>query len=242
LLTYGGSKPGAHVRETAPEPRAISLVQHHSFVRLPEPGYRPRPLDPRGGSFGITFADYAAPLGEPIERRWLARARLQKVDPTAASDPVVEPIVYYVDPGAPEPIRSALVEGARWWNQAFEAAGYRNAFQVEILPEDADPMDVRYNLIQWVHRSTRGWSYGSSVTDPRTGEIIKGHVTLGSLRVRQDFLIARALVGGFTDDGEAPVSSSRWRWRGCASSRRTRSVTPSAWPTTTLPASTAALR
>ncbi|HEU5022610.1 MAG TPA: zinc-dependent metalloprotease, partial [Bryobacteraceae bacterium] len=104
---------------------------------------------------------------------------------------------YYLDPGVPEPIRSALLEGARWWSQAFEAAGFRNAFRVEMLPADADPMDIRYNVIQWVHRATRGWSYGSPITDPRTGEIIKGEVTLGSLRVRQDFLIAQGLIAKY---------------------------------------------
>ncbi|GAB3818289.1 hypothetical protein GCM10028895_15350 [Pontibacter rugosus] len=109
----------------------------------------------------------------------------------------MEPIVYYVDNGAPEPIRTALVEGGRWWNQAFEAAGYKDAFRVEVLPDSADPMDVRYNVIQWVHRSTRGWSYGASVTDPRTGEIIKGHVSLGSLRVRQDYMIAEGLLAPY---------------------------------------------
>ncbi|MDZ7644674.1 MAG: zinc-dependent metalloprotease [Woeseiaceae bacterium] len=135
--------------------------------------------------------------------RYARRHRLEKEDPAAATSAAVEPIVYYVDRGAPEPIRSALIEGASWWNEAFAAAGYEDAFRVELLPEDADPMDVRYNVIQWVHRSTRGWSYGSSVLDPRTGEIIKGHVTLGSLRVRQDYLIAEGLLAPY-DDGERP--------------------------------------
>jgi len=132
-----------------------------------------------------------------IEKFFTVRHRLQKKDPTAARSEAVKPIIYYLDNGTPEPIRSALLEGASWWNQAFEAAGYINAFQVKVLPEDADPMDVRYNVINWVHRSTRGWSYGASVTDPRTGEIIKGHVTLGSLRVRQDYLIATGLLTPF---------------------------------------------
>ena len=136
----------------------------------------------------------------PLVKRFIRRHRLQKKDPNAAVSEPVEPIIYYLDRGAPEPVKSALIEGALWWNQAFEAAGYKDGFQVKLLPEGADPMDVRYNLIQWVHRSTRGWSYGSSVTDPRTGEIIKGHVSLGSLRVRQDFLIAEGLVGPYAND------------------------------------------
>ena len=138
--------------------------------------------------------DYATPVDEPIVKRYIARHRLEKIDPTANYSEAKDPIVYYLDPGTPEPIKSALLEGASWWNQAYEAIGFKNAFQVKILPEDADPMDCRYNVIQWVHRSTRGWSYGSSVVDPRTGEIIKGHVSLGSLRIRQDFMIAQALL------------------------------------------------
>jgi len=186
--------PGRYVRETAPSPAAVTLREHHSFVQLPDLNYKPRKLDPRAPSFGIAFYDYASPISEPVEKRWIARFRLEKKDPSAAISEPVKPIVYYVDNGAPEPIRSALVEGASWWNEAFEAAGFRNAFQVKVLPADADPMDVRYNMINWVHRSTRGWSYGGSITDPRTGEIIKGNVTLGSLRVRQDFTLGSGMI------------------------------------------------
>jgi hypothetical protein len=166
-------------------------------VRLPDSGYKPRPYDPRSSFFAISYLDYATPVAEPIVKRFIARHRLTKKDPGAAVSEPVQSIIYYLDRGTPEPIRSALLEGANWWNQAFEAAGYRNAFRVELLPEGADPMDLRYNVIQWVHRSTRGWSYGASVIDPRTGEIIKGHVTLGSLRVRQDYLIAEGLLAPY---------------------------------------------
>ncbi len=196
-LTFAGSEPGAWVREVTPDPEAITVREHHSFVQLPPPGYKPRTYDPRAGYFGISYKDYATPISEPLMKRFISRHRLEKKDPTAAMSEPVQPIVYYLDRGAPEPIRSALLEGARWWNQAFEAAGYKNAFRVELMPEGADPMDLRYNVIQWVHRSTRGWSYGVGVIDPRTGEIIKGHVTLGSLRVRQDYLIAEGLLAPY---------------------------------------------
>jgi hypothetical protein len=199
MLTFTGDSPGGFVRQVVPTPEAITVRQHHSFIQLPDDNYKPRAFDPRAGFFGISFMDYATPISEPIVKRFISRHRLQKKNPEAAMSEAVEPIVYYLDRGAPEPIRSALMEGAQWWNQAFEAAGYKDAFQVKLLPEDADPMDVRYNVIQWVHRSTRGWSYGSSVTDPRTGEIIKGHVSLGSLRVRQDFLIAEGLLAPYED-------------------------------------------
>ncbi len=198
-LTFTSEQPGRLVATVAPSADSVTLRQHHSFVELPGPGYTPRAHDPRAGYFGIQYFDYATPIDQPIEQRFIARHRLAKKDPRAARSEAVEPIVYYLDPGTPEPVRSALLDGARWWATAFEAAGYVDAFRVEMLPEDADPMDVRYNLIQWVHRSTRGWSYGSTVTDPRTGEIIKGQVSLGSLRVRQDFLIAEGLLAPYED-------------------------------------------
>lgn len=196
-LTFAGDDPGPWVREVTPSPDSITVREHHSFVQLPPPGYKTRLYDPRSSFFGIAYMDYATPISEPIEKRFTARHRLEKKDPTAAASEPVKAIVYYLDRGAPEPIRSALLEGASWWNQAFEAAGYKNAFRVELLPEGADPLDLRYNVIQWVHRATRGWSYGESVIDPRTGEIIKGHVTLGSLRVRQDYLIAEGLIAPY---------------------------------------------
>ncbi len=188
---------GNYVNSVTPSSEAITLRMHHSFVQLPDNDYQPRVFDPRSSFIPISYYDYSTPISEPIEKMFIMRHRLKKKDPTAAISEPVKPIIYYVDNGTPEPIRSALIEGASWWNQAFEAAGYRNAFQVKLLPEDADPMDVRYNVINWVHRSTRGWSYGSSVTDPRTGEIIKGHVSLGSLRVRQDYLIATGLLAPY---------------------------------------------
>jgi len=199
-ITLTGDAPGGYLRQVVPTPTAISMRQHHSFVQLPDNDYQPRAFDPRMGYIFTSFYDYASPVSEPITKRYIVRHRLKKKDPNAALSEPVKPIIYYIDPGAPEPIRSALVEGAKWWNQAFEAAGYKDAFQVKLLPADADPMDVRYNLVQWVHRSTRGWSYGGSIIDPRTGEILKGKVTLGSLRVRQDYLIAQGLVGDYQED------------------------------------------
>ena len=198
-LTFTGQATGGYIRSVTPTPNFVTVREHHSFVKLPDNRYKPRKFDPRAGYFSISYYDYATPISEPLEKRFITRHRLEKKDPKAAVSEAVEPIIYYMDPGAPEPIRSALMDGAKWWNQAFEAVGYKDAFQVQVLPDDADPMDVRYNLINWIHRSTRGWSYGSSVTDPRTGEIIKGHVNLGSLRVRQDYLIAEGLLAPYEE-------------------------------------------
>ncbi|MDP6993564.1 MAG: zinc-dependent metalloprotease [Woeseiaceae bacterium] len=203
IVTFTGQATGRYLSDVTPDRQVVSVHLHHSFIRLPDDEYEPLPLDPRSGFFGRTFQDYASEVGEPLRVSFAARHRLEKQDPSARMSEAVEPIVYYVDRGAPEPIRTALIEGAEWWNQAFEVAGYRDAFQVRLLPADADPMDVRYNIIQWVHRATRGWSYGGGITDPRTGEIMKGKVTLGSLRVRQDYLIAEGLLAPY-DDEEKP--------------------------------------
>jgi hypothetical protein len=196
-LTFTGDPAGQFVREVVPVPEAITVRERHSFVQLPPQGFKPRVFDPRSSFQNVDYMDFATPIEEPVTKRFITRHRLQKKDPSARVSEAVEPIVYYVDRGAPEPVRSALVEGARWWNQAFEAIGYKDALRVEIMPADVDPMDVRYNVIQWVHRSTRGWSYGNSLVDPRTGEIIQGRVSLGSLRDRQDFLIAEGLLAPY---------------------------------------------
>jgi len=194
-LTWAGDDAGTLVRGVTPEPGSITLVQHHSIITLPDSDYRPRRFDPRAGSFAVGFMDYAVPLDAPTRRGWIVRHRLEKTDPTRERSTVREPIVYHVDPGVPEPVRSALIDGASWWARAFDAAGFVDAYRVELLPTEADPLDVRYNVIEWVHRSTRGWSYGGGVVDPRTGEVIKGHVRLGSLRVRQDRLLFEGLLG-----------------------------------------------
>lgn len=196
-------KTGSYVREVTPSPEAITVRVHHSLVQLPDSNFKPRLYDARSPYISNSYFDYSTPVSEPINKRFIIRHRLEKKDPSAARSEAIKPIIYYLDNGTPEPIRSALLEGARWWNQAFEAAGFINAFQVKILPDDADPMDLRYNMVNWVHRSTRGWSYGYAVVDPRTGEILKGNVTLGSLRVRQDYMIAQGLLSPFAGDSIA---------------------------------------
>jgi hypothetical protein len=210
----GGGRGGGFfegVGSVAATGEAASVRVHQSFVELPDTaGYKHRAYDPRSGMGAFTYLDYAAPLGRPQQFRSVRRHRLAKANPSAAVSDPVKPIIYYLDPGTPEPIRTALLEGGRWWNQAFEAAGYRNAFRVEILPEGASPLDIRYNVINWVHRSTRGWSSGASVTDPRTGEILKGVVTLGSLRIRQDMMILEGLLQPYRTGADTAPEIRRW--------------------------------
>lgn len=194
-ITFIGDEPGREIRATAADAGAVTLVQHHSFVRLPDDGYRVRRADPRTGTFALGFYDYAAELDEPVVDGYAMRHRLQYNEPGEPGSGVSDPLIFYIDPGAPERIRQALVDGASWWREAFAAAGFEDGFRVELLPEDAHPLDIRYNVVQWVHRQTRGWSYGGGIIDPRTGEMIKGHVILGSQRVRQDRMIFEGLAG-----------------------------------------------
>ena len=197
MMTYKGTDPGEFIRDVTPTPDSLTVRITHQFVQIPGDEYEPRAFHPRSGYFDLSYKDYAAPLNESMEKRLIYRHKLGPGDT----------LRYYVDNGTPEPIRSALIEGASWWGEAFEAVGVDNHFTVEVLPADADPLDVRYNVIQWVHRSTRGWSYGGSVSDPLTGQIIKGHVSLGSLRVRQDQLIAEALTAPFTRPDAQPMAA-----------------------------------
>jgi hypothetical protein len=193
--TYVTDKPGEAIAAIAPDPRSITLTVHHSLIRLPAPGFTPIRFDPRFGGFGAQVVDYGTPLGQSVVYAFADRFRLEKTNPGAPRSTVKKPIVFYIDRAAPEPIRTALAEGVSWWAKAFDAAGFIDAFQVKILPEGVDPLDVRYNVVNWVNRATRGWSYGQVIDDPRTGEIVKGSVLLGSLRVRQDMLIFEGLAG-----------------------------------------------
>jgi hypothetical protein len=221
-LTFTGEPKGDWIRSVAPTPASVSVREHHSFVELPDDGYAPLPYDPRSGFFHVEFADYAQPIGEPLRQRFTVRHRLHKKDPAAPMSDPIKPIVYYLDPGCPEPIKSALMEGASWWNQAFEAAGYRNAFQVKELPADADPMDVRYNLIQWVHRSTRGWSYGNTVTDPvpaKSSKATSASAACGCGRITSS---PKACFLPLTATNELALWPRRWPSPACANFRHTR--------------------
>ena len=216
FLTLTSTDPGSEPRATAPDARDVTLVQHHSFIRLPPPGYKPRKADQRSGAITVSYYDFSSPLDEPIVTELARRFRLEREDPTATSGPVKDPIIFYVDSGAPEEIQQALIEGASWWAEAFEAAGFEDAYKVELLPEGEHPFDVRYNMIQWTHRQTRGWSYGGGVADPRTGEMLKANVILGSQRVRQDRMIFEGLAGAEksgTGDPDDPVQIALARIR-----------------------------
>ena len=207
LLTFAGPGQAEFVKQVAADPQSLTLRQHISLVRLPGPGFVPRRYHPASGAWSVGYFDFAQPLTRDLDTRWQARFRLQKTDPTAARSTVVKPIVFHLDRGTPEPVRSALLDGARWWADAFDAAGFIDAFKVELAPAGMDLADVRYNAITWTHRATRGWSYGGGIIDPRSGEIIKGYVNLGSQRVRQDLLIAEGLL----TQGEFEQMKADWR-------------------------------
>lgn len=215
-LTFTAQRAGPEVANIAPVPGNVTFTVRHSFVRLPEPGFEVRRFDPRAGTFGTQLIDFSQPLGQSVVTEVANRFRLERIDPSAPRSRVRRPIIFYVDRAAPEPIRSALMDGVRWWADAFDRAGFIDAFQVELLPEGVDPLDARYNVLNWVNRATRGWSYGQVITDPRTGEIITGRVLLGSLRVRQDMMIFQALVGaGLSGSGDPndPITAALARIR-----------------------------
>jgi hypothetical protein len=211
MLTFSGNgaaersyfSGGPGNAQAAPDPSSVTIRTHQSFIELPDNNYKPRVYDPRSGFNSMDYFDFATPLDQPLVKKFVRRWRLEKKNPKEAMSEVVKPIVYYVDRGAPEDIKKALMEGGSWWNQAFEAAGFKNAFQVKEMPEGADPMDIRYSVVNWVHRPTRGYSNGVGIFDPRTGEIIKGEVSLGSMRDRQDFLIFQGLTQIYGDDKNA---------------------------------------
>ncbi|HEY0625594.1 MAG TPA: zinc-dependent metalloprotease [Allosphingosinicella sp.] len=214
--TFVSADPKVEINNIAPETGNISFIVRHSLVKLPEGGYQPRRFDPRTGTFGTQVVDFGAPLGTPVVYELANRFRLEKIDPNAPRSRVKKPIVFYIDNAAPEPIRTALYEGTAWWKQAFDEAGFIDAFDVRMLPEGADPLDLRYNVVNWVNRATRGWSYGQVIEDPRTGEVLKGNVLLGSLRVRQDMLIFEGLVGADkvgTGGPNDPIQASLARLR-----------------------------
>jgi hypothetical protein len=183
VATFAADNPGLLINNVAPDGRAFTLRIHHSFLKAPE-GYRPRPGDQRIGVSGLNFRDYARPFNESTEVSWVSRWRLEKVTPGAAMSEPKTPIVFYLDPGIPEPVRTAMREGALLWNTAFEAAGYRNAVQVKDPAPDMDPMDIRYAWILWINRDERGFSSGGTYRDPRTGEILGSKTRMDSHRIR----------------------------------------------------------
>ncbi|MEP6764713.1 MAG: zinc-dependent metalloprotease, partial [Gemmatimonadaceae bacterium] len=199
VLTFAVDNAGAILRQSAPDAASVTVEVHHSLVDLPSPdGFRSREGDSRSGVNGPRFYDFAqnyeGTYRESIAGRW----RLIPKDPAAyqrgeLTEPVA-PIVYYLDPGIPAEYREALREGGMWWNKVFEAAGFKNAFALRDLPAGADPMDARYNILEWVHRAAPGPSVGPSFSDPRTGEIIRAVVRIDAWRSLIDYNIYAGLL------------------------------------------------
>lgn len=212
-LTYATTaRPGGIVNSIVPDGHAFTLRQHLTLLKLPDAaGFHPREQDPRIGFFGVSFKDYGQPIQLPLTLRWAARHRLERVNPNDPNSPIKEPIRYYVDRGIPEPLRTATLQGVKWWEQAFDAAGLKGGFKVELLPEGVDPMDARYNVVQWENRNERGWSVGGALTDPRTGEMLKGMARLDSHRARTDYNIYAALMGADASPADTAFVLARVR-------------------------------
>jgi hypothetical protein len=200
IATFTGDAPGALIRNTTPDPRAITMRIHHSFLRAPT-GYTPRVGDPRIGVSTLKFHDYSKPVSEGPETEWITRWRLEKKDPSAAMSEPVKPITFYFDPAIPDPIRHAMKAGLLWWNTAFEAAGFQNAIRAADAPADMDPMDIRYAYVLWINRDERGFSSGGTYRDPRTGEIIGSKTRMDTHRIRTIGNYWDAYMGGLPSDG-----------------------------------------
>ena len=171
-LTVVSDNPPAAVASVLPDGHTMTLRLHHTFLKAPDPGFTPRPLDPRIGFIPLFYRDHTAPLGGQIERYLACRWRVD----------ADHPIVYYLDRGIPEPERSAMKEAALWWNHAFADAGWPGAFVLKDLPAGATFLDARYSGIEWVNRADRSWSFGEIQVDPRTGEIVHGVARIDSHR------------------------------------------------------------
>jgi hypothetical protein len=184
LLTFTSDNPAPAVAGVLPDGRTLTLRVHHTFVALPDAGYEPRRIDPRVGFIPQRHRDHTAPYTEPIDRYFASRWRLKKKDAAASLSEPVQPIVFHLDRGMPEPERSAVREAALWWNRAFEEAGFRDALVIRDLPEGATFLDTRYSGIEWINRAERAWSIGDFQADPRTGEIIHAVARIDSHRRR----------------------------------------------------------
>lgn len=200
VATFSADNPGALVRNVTPDPRAMTMRIHHSFLKAPT-GYTPRAADPRIGVSAVRFHDYSKPFSQSPETAWVTRWRLEKKDPSSAMSEPKEPIVFYFDPAIPDPIRHAMKQGLLWWNKSFEAAGFRNAIEARDAPSDMDPMDIRYAYVLWINRDERGFSSGGTYRDPRTGEIIGSKTRMDSHRIRTVGNYWDAYMGGLPSDG-----------------------------------------
>jgi hypothetical protein len=200
IVTYAADNPGPLVGNVTPDPRAMTLRIHHSFLKAPT-GYTPREADPRIGVSSLKFHDYSMAINERPAVEWVTRWRLEKRDPTAAMSPPKKPIIFYFDPAIPAPLRHAMKQGLLWWNKAYEAAGFINAIEARDAPADMDPMDIRYAYVLWVNRDERGFSSGGTYRDPRTGEILGSKTHMDSHRIRTVANYWDAYSGGLPADG-----------------------------------------
>jgi hypothetical protein len=191
---------------TLPDNRALTLRVRYSLSQLEQNNsYRPRLADERVGYFLTTYQDFSNPKRRDVFVRYINRWHLEKQDPKAPLSPPKKPIVFWIENAVPLEYREAIREGVLMWNKAFEKAGFKDAIQVEQMPDNADwdSADVRYNTIRWFNSLDGFFARGPARVNPLTGEILDADIVVDSGLVRdiqQDF---RRLV----DQNQAQKSS-----------------------------------
>jgi len=162
------------------DPRYVRVRMQHSFLEMPKNDFRARRDDPRVGYFMQQRTDMTS-IGVTPYKDMINRWFLKKQDPTAAMSEPVEPIVFWVENTTPLEYRQTIVDAGLKWNEAFEKAGFKNAVQMKVMPDDAkwDPADIRYNVIRWVASAQPSYgAIGPSFVNPRTGQILGSDITV----------------------------------------------------------------
>jgi hypothetical protein len=197
---FANAKPQVRGSLAITDPRSVTIRVQHSIIAMPENGYTPRLDDHRVGYFTDRVTDLTDPGATPY-RDLITRWKLVKKDPDAAVSEPVTPITWWIENTTPVEYRDVIRDAALAWNQAFEAAGFKNALEVKVQPDDADwdAGDIRYNVLRWTSSPNPPFGgYGPSFTNPRTGEIIGADIMLEYVfltnRLAQDKLFEKAAL------------------------------------------------
>ena len=179
-LSYDNPSTMASGGPDVVDPRYVRVRMQHSFLEMPKNDFRARRDDPRVGYFMQQRTDMTS-IGVTPYKDMINRWFLKKKDPTAAISEPEEPIVFWVENTTPLEYRQTIVDAGLKWNEAFEKAGFKNAVQMKIMPDDAnwDPADIRYNVIRWVSSAQPSYgAIGPSFVNPRTGQILGSDITV----------------------------------------------------------------